>query len=55
MNETDAKRVLATEKKLAAFIKQNLTFQLKIAERVAKLETAVEKLKRAIPHVNFED
>ena len=47
-------RIAALEKKLTAVIKTNTKIQLQVEEHLDKVDKALDKLRKALPHVNFE-
>lgn len=50
-----ANRIALLEKKLMAVVKTNTKIQLQVDNHLAKVDKMIEKLRKAIPHVNFED
>jgi len=49
------KRINGLEKKISTLVSTNMRVRLQNAEDIAKLTNAVDRLRKALPHVNFED
>lgn len=48
------KRIDELEKKIAALVKTNAKIQIQVDDHLARIDKMVEKIRKALPHVNFE-
>lgn len=48
-------RISALERKVTALVRTGVKIQLQTSEALEKLNKAVNSLRKALPHVNFED
>lgn len=49
------KQIAELEKKVSALVRTNARIQLQTSDALARLDKAVDRLRKALPHVNFED